>query len=294
LVGFNKLNDRIYSRSEVLNNKIYIIAGNYMNSKCGYFSPVNDVISSTNGVDWITVTGNAKFLPRYGHSTCVFNNLTYLFGGYAIDTGFKRFQQDIWDNPNRVGDKWYNPIISTIGNRAFASMVTFNAGTGNKLWIMGGMNNTGAYSDIWNSADGIHWKQILKNAPWSGRYQHVCLNYGGKLWIIGGKSWYESPLNDVWNSSDGINWARISNSAPVGIFSGNIYQNRMWLIGGENYGINSFSSKKIWQSVDGINWIPGPDLGINNVPHTSVVLGNHLYIIVTSKYYGGPTYYSLP
>lgn len=289
VVGYNKQNDRIYSQAEVLNNKIYVLGGNYMYDKGGLFKPVNDVISSINGIDWNIVTNNAKFMPRYGHSLSIFNNVLYLFGGYVLDNGFKRFEQDIWYNPDGRGDSWYNPTTyPMIGKRAFQSMVTFN----NKLWIMGGISNTGAYADIWNSADGIHWNKILSNAPWGGRYQMSALVYNGQMYIIGGKSWYENILNDVWSSSDGINWAQISTSLLSGNFEGIVYNGRIVIVESGSYISNI--PKKVYESFNGISWNALPAIGIKDVPCIPIVLNDNLYICVFSQFYNSPTYKSLP
>jgi len=37
-----------------------------------------------------------------------------------------------------------------------------------RMWVIGGDDNSGHYqTDIWNSADGVHWTQVAASVPWA-------------------------------------------------------------------------------------------------------------------------------
>lgn len=62
---------------------------------------------------------------------------------------------------------------------------------------------------------------------------------------------YGYPINDVWSSADGTNWIEATASAAWSPRSGSaatVFNNRMWLIGG-NY------SSEVWSSTNGIDWV---------------------------------------
>jgi hypothetical protein len=70
----------------------------------------------------------------------------------------------------------------------------------NRIWLIGGFraqptwNN---FNDLWYSADGAHWKQLVTEDIWSPRHEVSAYVFQDKLWVIGGNAW---PLmNDVWN-----------------------------------------------------------------------------------------------
>ncbi|MCX6721237.1 MAG: serine hydrolase, partial [Candidatus Staskawiczbacteria bacterium] len=158
--------------------------------------------------------------------------------------------------------------------RDSGAVVVYN----NKIWLMGGLDANGHmskpgfvdynasphFSDVWNSDDGINWKQVAKNSPWGNRRSIELVNFKGKIWLMGGYSPDYGYRNDVWSTTDGINWKQETASAAWPAREGHqlvVFQDKIWLIGGVKYdkGIASATSgpklfNDVWYSSDGINW----------------------------------------
>ncbi|MCH9704735.1 MAG: hypothetical protein K0U15_01230 [Proteobacteria bacterium] len=77
----------------------------------------------------------------------------------------------------------------------------------------GGRTGTQIRNDVWSSADGDAWVQVVANAPFSARENLFAVSYKGEM-IIGGGSGSGGGNNgaeQVWASSDGgANWTRRS------------------------------------------------------------------------------------
>ena len=61
---------------------------------------------------------------------------------------------------------------------------------GSMSWA-GGM---AAYlKDVWSSADGQNWSLETDEAGWGGREDHQALSHNGRLYVLGGNGWQQSP-----------------------------------------------------------------------------------------------------
>ena len=77
------------------------------------------------------------------------------------------------------------------------SAVVFN----NKMWVMGGTNDTIALNDVWSSSDGVVWNQEASSSAWTARKSFSVLDYKNRMWIVGGDTTaYKFGTNDVWYS----------------------------------------------------------------------------------------------
>ena len=87
--------------------------------------------------------------------------------------------------------------------------VVFN----NKMWVLGGRDESSNKNDVWSSSDGINWTQATANAPWTARQEYTSVVFNNKMWVLGG---YDgSYKNDVWSSSDGVNWTQATANASL-------------------------------------------------------------------------------
>ena len=84
----------------VFDDRMFIIAGINSNQGSG-FGALNDVWSSTDGENWLLETVDAEFTPRWGHSSVIFEDEIWVFGGL----GFGR-RNDIWSSKDGV--HWKN------------------------------------------------------------------------------------------------------------------------------------------------------------------------------------------
>ena len=147
----------------------------------------------------------------------------------------------------------------------------------NKIWIVGGEDANGRYSDAWVSSDATHWIKIADNLPFGNRAgQHFAL-FNDKIYMLD---------YDVWASSDGLNWKLLTPKIVDGDIFGysvEIFDNRIWLIGCNRNG--KFVSEILY-SFDGITWKAerapwSPRGGV-----ATCIFKNQ--IIMTGGKYGGP------
>jgi hypothetical protein len=277
ITGYNYLNDnRMYGQNTIWNSEIYVIGGYRQLTPNGYFSATNDVITSSDTIDWTTLTNNVGFTPRFGDMLLNAGTTMYIYGGYDPDA-IPNYQSDIYRCVDNYGIVWTKMFNTPLPGRAFDTFTLFN----NNMYIIGGQNASTVLSDIWVSPNGGQWLEITSNAIFGARYMHTTIAYNNKLWVIGGYDINNNPLTDVWNSSDGKNWTQIINNVAQlkGTFTGLVYQNRMYLIGGLNYSNNSITPKIVLESIDGVSWKQISTLPINNIPCIATVYNGHLYII---------------
>ena len=226
--------------SLLYNGKFWIFGG--YQYKNGEWASSSEVWTSDNGHEWTLVLENPPFSPYSSFVT---------FRGYmwAIDQYAYRSKDGIiWENLGRVpledggricrlkrtlfwlkNDMIYssNDGVSwtkisenlPFSGRTWPGFIAFQ----NKLWVIGGGIGYGTESpefpnDVWVSADGVEWEQVVKNAEWSGRYWFNCVVFDGMIWILGGWNYYDANnshagnRNDVWYSSDGMHWTQQENS----------------------------------------------------------------------------------
>ena len=230
-------------------DKLWLVGGNDGELK-------NDVWSSSNGIIWTQQTEHAEFSARSGHQVVTFNDgsgdkLWLIAGSEGALTN------DVWSSGD--GTNWARQTTdAAFSARRSHQAVSFNNGSGNKLWLIGGDNGKKS-NDVWSSSDGIKWTQETANAEFSERKNHQVVRFndgnGDKLWLIGGKN--GESKNDIWSSSNGINWKQQTASAAFSARSNHQVVNfndgngdKLWLIGGDDGEVRN----DVWSSSDGVNW----------------------------------------
>jgi hypothetical protein len=216
----------------VLNNKMWIVGGD---KNSGHYQ--NDVWSSSDGVTWDLVTSNVPWANRATQYVLAFDNRLWLMGG-----------QQIFEVPGPVVA--YNDVYSSVDGATW-QLETPNAAwsrrgimMGNvvfqgRMWVIGG----GQYdvrtfnNDVWSSADGIAWKQVLANAPWTARQFHNITVFDNKIWVLaGGDGESQGGLNDVWYSTDGATWTQLEGSPWISRHAASVFvqNNYLWLACGSD------------------------------------------------------------
>ena len=117
--------------SLVFNNRIFILAGINSNQGGG-FGALNDVWSSTDGVNWKLETIDADFPPRWGHSSVVYEDEIWVFGGLGAGR-----RNDIWstkDGVNWVIESPQIPYSLGFSGRFAQTTVVFD----NRIILIGG------------------------------------------------------------------------------------------------------------------------------------------------------------
>ncbi|NLI79630.1 MAG: hypothetical protein GX442_24700, partial [Candidatus Riflebacteria bacterium] len=239
----------------------------------------NDIWSSADGATWAQETGAANYPTRIRHSAVVFDAGTgprmWIIGGYG-NGGV--YLNDVWSSSD--GITWVQETgAAAFPARMLHSSVVYDAGTGPRMWVIGGAApGDVCLGDVWSSSDGVNWVQATSAAAFSARDVHTSVVFdagtGPKMWVIGG--WDGSYKNDVWSSSDGIVWTQETAAAAFParsehtsvVFDGDTGP-RMWVIGGTDGSIKN----DVWSSGDGVNWVqatPAPAFPAR-FQHSSVV-----------------------
>ncbi len=179
-----------------------------------------------------------------------------------------------------------NPFIESAGfpARWGHTSVTFDG----KLWVIGGSNG-GFSNDIWQSADGVNWEEVVAEGHFSGRRRHASAVFDGKLWVVGGQTDFDPAIskkssylsNEVWFTENGVDWILATDEAPFSerrSHSLTVYNNALWLIGGSGIVGNK---NDIWKSTDGINWteVISSAPFSNRSRHSTIVFDNKIWLI---------------
>lgn len=274
--------------------KLWIVGGEYSNT-----TAYTDVWSSTDGITWTqaTTTGpanvsSASGAAGIGPTAISYNNLLWVIGGstsgqvynsadgitWSLVTGTAGFA-DAWF-ANLCAAAIFNNTIWISGHRSASTPYTF------PIWYATTTVPAGTtYTLPTDGAVSIPWTKVSAAAGFTNRQDHTMLDFGGKMWVIGGNQGNitDSPLvfyNDVWSSADGITWTQVTAAAPWAARSGHtavVYNSRMWILGGVS--ATSFLND-CWSSADGITWTQeptGPWPGRHG--HGSVVFGGKIWVI---------------
>jgi len=246
----------------VFDDKIWILGGY---SKDASPRTLSDVWSSPDGANWTRVTGSALWGPRMEHEAVVFDgNILLMAGDQDQNVGggsLTALCNDVWISSNgqdwaKIKDDTDNlPGDETNGwsIRSRASSVVFD----NKVWIIGGYNQSSNYDDVWYSSDGVSWAKTSPVAPnpgIPGIFEHCSAVLSGKMWIVGGRDSISGNVNnEVWYSDDGVSWFQASDADWPGRNDHAIlaYAGRLWLLGGapsNPSGPGWYSANDVWSS----------------------------------------------
>lgn len=131
---------------------------------------------------------------------------------------------------------------SNLPRRFYNHPFVFN----DQLWIIGGEDSHGQYSDIWSSPDGVTWTRQKDNMPFKQRSNSQVVHLNGKLFLLN---------NDVWTSSDGLNWQKLTDeivkNEEIFGYSALVYDQKIWLLGCNR---NGQYSSQVLVSADGQHW----------------------------------------
>ena len=224
------------------------------------------------GSTWSQATANAAWSDRIYHCSVVYDNKIWVIGG---EDGSNK--NDVWSSSD--GITWTQVTAAAAWSaRKIHTSVVFDDGSGEKMWVMGGLGSSNT-NDVWSSSDGITWTQATASANWSVRIFHSSVVFDNKIWVIGGTD-NGSHNGDVWYSSDGISWTQATANAPWVTryaHSSLVYNNKIWVIGGYQGGYKN----DVWSSTDGTTWTQAtagaPWAG--RLHHTSLVFNNKIWVI---------------
>lgn len=196
---------------------------------------------SANGINWEksplpNAIGNLAFLDYV-----YFKNDVLGLGNLEGNIEQNKFSPEIY--LARDGKSWDTlSKKSTLPARFFYHPFVFD----HKIWIIGGEDKEGQYSDIWNSKDGINWIKIKENLPFGNRSGSQVVYLNDSLYLLN---------NDVWRSKDWVSWEKISDEIVKGEkifgYGAVVLDQHIWLIGCNRNG--QFTSQVLYSS-DGVVW----------------------------------------
>jgi hypothetical protein len=181
-------------------NKIWLMGGmDYADSTSATFHDgLNDVWSTTDGINWTRVTEQASWAPRgLIHGTAVFGGKMWVIGGghYAklpnpsVD---ETYYNDVWWSTDGISwtcATYAAPWISRIHH----TVAAFDG----KLWVIAGHHkpDPGLLNDVWYSTDGTNWRE-MPGTPWTPRHAASAVEFNNSLYLVAGYL-----VNDVWRLS---------------------------------------------------------------------------------------------
>ena len=199
-------------------DKMWLLGGWNQNGIFPTGPTTNEVWNTSDGGNWTLVKPDtvSGWEPRHMAGWLVFNDKMWILGG---DNNRGHYQYDIWNSSdcvtwNLITDNapWANRSPS--GQAPNGRVLHYTLVFGGKMWVMGGQSlpqaldpppdpipTTEYYRDVWSSADGMYWTQVLTEAPWAKKGRGMICGavvFDGKMWVIGGGTYW---------SADPFNWA---------------------------------------------------------------------------------------
>jgi hypothetical protein len=246
--------NRSYASLTFYNNSWWYIGGRDLSSG----NAMNDVWRSSNGITW-TQMSTPPFTARYRHQSFVIGGKLWVFGGESsVGDDYGPSSNDAWSTTD--GANWTNESANGVV-RGYLMQVVQEP---NKVTLIGGAQY-GVASHVWQTTDGLNWSEVSAHAQFSPRISKG-VAFNGQMWIVGGIAvdarTVDRDTNEIWRSSDGLNWSRVTPNGSI--FSPRdghamiVYNNRLWVIGGQNNptGVSGAIEKlnDVWSSADGVTW----------------------------------------
>lgn len=221
----------------VFQDQIFVLGG----ENAGGFALLNDVWSSTDGLNWTQVVSAAPWGKRSSHQVVVLNDTLYLLGGAGSGTEYN----DVWSSADGVN---WTQVVSAADWTARDGHQCVIANQG--IFLMGGQDATGYLNDVWFSPDGKTWTQQVAVASWSARKWFSVVPYQGKIYVFGGYN--GASIASCYSTPDGINWTNTGNLPAARLWmSACDYKNTIWLIGGDS---GAGGTTTVWTTTDGVTF----------------------------------------
>jgi hypothetical protein len=226
---------RSYHASVVFNGALFVIGGTYDGT-----NGLRDIWSTSDGENWVQLSGAAPWGQRWHQEAVVFNNRLYIMGG--VNNGV--FFNDVWVTDNGVD---WTLVTASAGWAARSSFgaVAFNNG----IYVVGG--NLGG-TEVWFTTDGSNWvQQVTGVFGGVARISSALVVHNNTMFVLGGVA----GGRDVWSSTDGRTWSLLTNVA----FSSARYDIGACAYNGRIYVVGGFTGAgeitEVWSSADGIAWV---------------------------------------
>lgn len=115
-----------------------------------------------------------------------------------------------------------------------------------KIWIIGGEDETTGFADAWTSGDAVNWVRVADHLPFGKRSNSQVVELNGRLYLLNG---------DVWSSGDGLHWTLETKSIVPGEeifgYAAVVFDQQIWLLGCNR---NGKFKNEVLTSRDGRHW----------------------------------------
>lgn len=236
---------------------------------------------------WIRITEQAGWQPRDSQGEVVFRDRLWILGGWF--NSFQSPPRDVWSSAD--GKSWTEVTREAPWQHSDLPMSIVYK---DRMWLMGGwvdgrLPTHSASNQVWATADGENWQQVVSSAPWSPRLAAALVEFNGRMFLLGGTEDYyfgnaASLKNDVWSSADGKEWTLVTPAAPwsprayhqAAVLNGKIY-----VFGGGNYVPDYQALNDVWSSEDGVHWtqVTASAPWQPRLWFSTAVYRNHLWVI---------------
>lgn len=196
-----------------------------------------DVWRSEDGIEW-TEMPVPPWADRSHHAAVYHDGRIYVMGGFGNRQRFN----DVWASDD--GEEW--ELVRDNAPWAARSHLSATVHNGYIYITGGGTWNAEErqheyFNDVWRSRNGADWEAVTLNADWTPRFSPGLVSLKGHLWLIGGDDRTDTTgiRRDVWRSADGGEWTLMIDPTAwarmvwTSIFT---FDERLWVIGGVNYG----------------------------------------------------------
>lgn len=189
--------ERCHHAAVVCQERIWVMGG----ENGGGENRLSDVWSTDDGEHWIQAANAAPWGGRSYHASTVHKDQLWILGGLCPGPG-GRFRNDVWSSTD--GAHW-TPITTEAGWKP--RMGAAAASWDGQLWLLGGAvssASSGPQNDLWRSADGKTWQEVVPSTRWPRRAEHAVVVFADSIWLLGGSN-YRARLSyhDVWRLGAG-------------------------------------------------------------------------------------------
>ena len=187
-------------------------------------SSLTDVVDNQAFLDYIEFKGAVYGLGRFSGNIERYNFSTAIHS----TTDFSKWS--ITANQSQLPERFfYHPFVFK-----------------DKIWIIGGEDKNGSYSDIWSSDDAIQWVKEGENLPFGKRSGSQVVSFKNKLYLLD---------SDVLVSDDALHWQQLIPEILPGQqlfgYKALVYDDKIWLLGCNR---NGLFSNQVLYSEDGKTW----------------------------------------
>ncbi|MFA5380129.1 MAG: hypothetical protein WC455_30490, partial [Dehalococcoidia bacterium] len=157
---------------------------------------LNDVWSSTDGVEWTALTRNAEWTARDVHASVFYDDKIWVMGGENTSSGDLGTFDDAWYSTDGV--EWTAATRNAaFQKKGYCSSVVFDG----KMWMIAGFSRTSPTNpkDVCYSTDGVDWTIDTQNADFGSKISYGLFTSGIKMFLIGG-----GVERSVWSARLGI------------------------------------------------------------------------------------------